>query len=191
MHRFELIQATGIDDNSSASYPLIRRESYYISKVLIALWRTFYSKGFTWQFQNFAQLFLWTALTIRYLVFRGTSSSSNLFSSSGDDQWSAVQSMDPRTKPRNTSFSSQLLSPIPQNVKDPSISERTALFCACEEVKKKKKTEKKQLFRMFQNVERAHHWREPRERSIIPRHRCGMVRAGRHNLFARLDIEKL
>lgn len=57
--------------------------------------------------------------------------------------------------------------------------------------KKKKKTEKKQLFRMFQNVERAHHWREPRERSIIPRHRCGMVRAGRHNLFARLDIEKL
>lgn len=117
MHRFESIQATGIDDNSSASYPLIRRESYYTSKVLIALCgvATFPTRKDS-QFQNFAQLFPSTALMICCLLF----TSSNLFS---------------KQNLRNASFSSQLLSPIPHNVKDSSISRRTAIFCG----KKKKK----------------------------------------------------
>lgn len=116
MHRFESIQATGIDDNSSASYPLIRRESYYTWKVLIALCglATFPTRKDS-QFQNFAQLFPSTAFMICCLLF----TSSNLFS---------------KQNLRNASFSSQLLSPIPHNVKDSSISRRTAIFCG----KKKK-----------------------------------------------------
>ena len=36
---------------------------------------------------------------------------------------------------RNKTFSSQLFSPIPQNLKDSSISRRTAIFCGSEKKK--------------------------------------------------------